>query len=693
MRACAPMFALATVLLAFLLLSVGSAFAQGKALALAEKDTAVSAVGYLSTLQDPDGTLTLEDVVARRDSFQPIPGPFNVGYSRKGAWWLRITVAPGQHGGGDWLLELTAPYTDMIDVYAPARVTGQGQGAGGDDVEVVHSRTGSLVPFSERGLFSHLFVVRTELTDLRQQDIYIRLAGNRSLTASPTFWRLSPFLGKLTFNVLMVAFILGAGTITGLGSVIFGLWLRSKPFVWYGVYVALGAMVVLGNSGFLTLLLYPLSPTVVLRLQNVVGCLTIMTAAFMVRALFCSSGRNPVASRLMIAIGAIAAICAVIAAFGHYGLIAPFLSLNLLLLCILIPWVAVLSLWRREPAAIWYSIGFIAYGFCGGWFMLMVLGVLPASTFGERGYQIVSVLNMVTMFVGLATSLRAGVRERRSLELQLLRASQQNERELEAAVVQRTLALESEIEARRSAEAALRVALREQRHFLTMVSHEFRAPLASIRVAIAIIERRLSELDDAARREVSKIVRTVGRLSHLIDAFLAEEVLEKSALQPRLAALDLAALAREIAQEQTAVTGRDIQVEAAAVAPVEADSALLRTALENLIGNAVKYTDGGITIAVHPEDDAVAIAVKDCGPPIPQEDRPFLFERYYRASSAADRSGIGIGLSIVQKIAALHGGAARLESDGSGGNIFVLSIPTNIQSHQEQFDSAHAAES
>ncbi len=649
-------------------LMLGMVSARASALVLTGEDLTVAAAGHLAVLRDAEGRMTVDDVIAARETFQPIPGTFNAGYSPQGAWWLRLTVQPDQGGDGEWLLELTAPFTDAIDVYAPAVI-------GATLRPSVHRRTGALVPLAERELISHLYVVQTDLTAGAKQDIYIRIAGKRALTASLTLWRESAFLGHLTSHALLIAFIVGAACITALGSVIFGVWLRASAFVWYGAYLSFAALVVLGNSGLTAFLLSGLSPALVIRLQGMIGCTTIMSGAFMVRAIFCADGRHPVVSRIFAGIGLAAGGSVAAAALGYYSLVAPVLIAGLLLMCVLLPWLAIMRVKRREPAAGWYCFGFSAYSLSGIWFCLMVLGIVPMSTIGERGYQISSLLTMVAIFVGLATSVRAGARERRGLQEKLLRASQQNERELEQAVAQRTAALESEIAARRAAEAALVEAMREQRHFLVIVSHEFRTPLAAIRVAIAIIERRLGAADAMAQREAARIIRTVSRLSQMIDTFLAEEVLDKTSVQLRRAPINLSALAQDICQDHAAQSRRDIRCVAADAPAIDADCDLLRTAIENLVTNAIRYTEGQIRVAVQPDTDGVAVVVEDEGPGIPEDERLLIFERYYRASSTRSHAGIGIGLSIVRKIITLHGGRATVEGAPGHGSRFTLWLP------------------
>lgn len=637
---------------------------------LHERDQAVAASGHMTALYDPTGTMSLPAAIAAADRFQPVTGPFNGGYT-KGAWWLRLAVRPEAGAGGAWLLQLVSPYTDSIEIYAP-RLTKTGRD------ELALQRTGALVPIPQRDFVSHLFVVRTDLEEGREQAIYIRLAGGRTLTAAPYFWRLSPFMGHVTFDVLRTSFIVGAAFMTAAGSLIFGLWLRARGFVWYGIYLGLAALVIAGNSGFMTLLLSPLDPALILRLQSVNGCLTILTAAMFTRSVFCAEGRARVGNWLLLASALLSAVFTIYAAAGLYRAIAPFQSLNLLILCVLIPILAIAKARRGEPAAWWYLVGFGAYSLSGIWFMLMVLGVLPLSTFGERGYQVLSTLTMVAIFVGLATSLRAGVRERRNLQAALLEASQHNEQVLAEAVTERTRELQAEVEARRAAEAALRVAMSEQRHFLTMVSHEFRTPLGAIRAAAAVVQRRLALFDDAARREAERIVRTAARLAYLVDAFLAEEVLDKSTFRPRREVVDVAEIVGDVCRELSQQSGREIVVAASTAGSIEADPGLLRTAVGNLVGNALKYSERPVAVEVGPRAERIAIAVRDEGPGIPEAERTAIFERFYRSGHDRAQGGTGIGLSIVKKIVTVHGGSLELDSEVGRGSVFTMILPRSL---------------
>lgn len=657
-----PLFVLAFVLL---LLSAPARSADLPLLVSNEDSVPLS--GHLEALEDRSGQMTLAEVMEKGREFHPLPGDFSVGYT-SAAWWLRVRVMPEAGAQGPWYLALNAPYTDMIETYAPD-VTAEGE------VAPTLKRTGGLRPLNERDLITNTYTVRVTLTAGEPTEIYLRFSGNRALNAKPVLWRLPAFLKHQTLHVLLIAIAMGAAMITAIGSAIFGIWLRNRQFVWYGIYVGATALVFLSNSGFLALILDMVPPRGVLRIQGAVSCLSIMTGAFMVRSIFCPPGRMRHLGRAILGFGLFAGVCIPVSASGYYGMVAPLLMAGVLLLAGIVPIIAALQLRGGGPAAVWYFVGFSSYAIATFWFAVMVFGLTPPTSLMEWGHQSIGLLHMFAIFAGLAAALRAGARERRSLQTSLLRASQRNAAELEQAVAQRTAALEAEIIARQEAEAALQVALREQRNFLVMVSHEFRTPLANVRAAIAVIERDLLAAGENLKREAGKIVRAVIRLNSLIDTFLTDELVQTASMRMEVASVDLAALAATLAREFSAESGREVSISGAAKAEVEGDPVLLRSVVENLIGNAIKHSEGAVRIALESAPDGFTLRVRDEGNGIAPEEQQAIFDRYYRSPAARSRPGAGLGLHIAKRVVEMHQGGIRVLSTPGEGSTFEIWLP------------------
>lgn len=629
----------------------------------------VPAKGHLEAFYDPTGALTLEQVRGPSGHFIALPGNFNASYVPKGAWWVRLRLAPEPGAAGQWWLVITAPYTDRIAVYAPD------EAEDGSLVRSRHKETGALVPARARDLFTFTNVVRLQVPAGETSEVYLRLSGNRALNAQLTLWRLPELTRHLTLSVLAFALGVGAAIITSLGTLIMATWLRSPQFAWYGAYVGAVALVFLGNGGFGQVLLHAWDPGDVVRLQNMVGCFATMSGAFMARALFRTRKHARIVDVLIQLLGYGAALSIGISALGYYKIIAPYLMLGILGLAVVSPWLALQQVRHREPAGLWYFFGFTCYCAATIWFSLVVLGVAPLNDFLNWGYQTAGFLHMAAIFAGLASSMRAGSRERRRLEGQLLAVSRSNERQLERAVAERTAALNAEVEGRRQAEDALQRALKEQRNFLVMVSHEFRTPLSTMRLAVAVLERGLGTGMSALRREVDKVGRSVIRLSNLIDTFLADEWLEHSAMMLQHRPVEMGALVAEVVREHGAQAPGRVFLGNCTETVIEGDGVLLRTVLDNLVGNALKHTDGPVTASLAPADDGVLIEVADRGRGVPEAEREEIFERYYRSPSTVTRPGTGIGLYLARLIVEQHAGWIKVGDRSEGGSVFKVWLP------------------
>ncbi|WP_171060644.1 sensor histidine kinase [Poseidonocella sp. HB161398] len=213
----------------------------------------------------------------------------------------------------------------------------------------------------------------------------------------------------------------------------------------------------------------------------------------------------------------------------------------------------------------------------------------------------------------------------------------------------------------------------QTRQFNADISHELRTPLAEMRTLIDMEEAepapgtaaRLLELNGA-------MARTIGQLLSLAHA---SEDAALSEAPPR--PLDLAGLIREVASEAAPgiyAAGREIEIEGAAVpVRIAGDAALLKSALRNLAENALHHGAGRIRIALGPVEGGLAIRVADEGRGVAAEALPRLGTRFFRAG--ARNRGSGLGLSIVERVAALHGGRLELGNLAGGGFEAVLVLP------------------
>lgn len=231
-------------------------------------------------------------------------------------------------------------------------------------------------------------------------------------------------------------------------------------------------------------------------------------------------------------------------------------------------------------------------------------------------------------------------------------------------------------------------ALQAERRFTADAAHELRTPLAALRMRIQLMQRQQASAS-AAPVDLQGLRDEVDRCTALTESLLAlarldPERPESLAREP----VDLEVLFGRLAAARPAVAGDGTTLRFDAGARVvHAHPALLESALRNLIDNALRYgaPGGRVEVGAMAVGPTLRIAVRDDGPGVADADRARLTERFFRVLGTG-RPGSGLGLSIVARIAALHGAALRFEQglDGRGLGVVIEFAEANA-SHQKTF--------
>ncbi len=221
---------------------------------------------------------------------------------------------------------------------------------------------------------------------------------------------------------------------------------------------------------------------------------------------------------------------------------------------------------------------------------------------------------------------------------------------------------------------------RQKDDFLAMLAHELRNPLAAIQYANQLAT--LTKTDDNPATEV--IDRQVKNLAHLIDDLLDVSRITRDKIQLRKEAVDGRVLIeRALATVGPAITERRHSLNndiAGTDLPLHVDPVRVEQILVNLLSNAAKYTpEGGrLYVRAYALDGQVIYKIKDTGVGIPSEMLPRVFELFTQVNRSLDRSqgGLGIGLTVVRKLAEMHGGSVSATSEGIGqGSEFTVRLP------------------
>jgi CheY-like chemotaxis protein len=219
--------------------------------------------------------------------------------------------------------------------------------------------------------------------------------------------------------------------------------------------------------------------------------------------------------------------------------------------------------------------------------------------------------------------------------------------------------------------------------FLAMLSHELRNPLSAIFNALHVL--RLQHTENPIQQKAKIIIeRQVGQLAHLIDDLLEVSRVITGRIQLHQERLEMRGIVeRAIESARPLIDRRKHELSVSLPAEpiwLQGDPTRLEQVVVNLLNNAAKYTDAGghIRLTARQEGGEVVLGVRDTGVGIAPELLPRIFDLFTQADRTLDRSrgGLGIGLSLVQRLVELHGGTVGAHSAGIGqGSEFVVRLP------------------
>jgi two-component system sensor histidine kinase CpxA len=224
-----------------------------------------------------------------------------------------------------------------------------------------------------------------------------------------------------------------------------------------------------------------------------------------------------------------------------------------------------------------------------------------------------------------------------------------------------------------------------QSRLLKDISHELRSPLARLSVALELARQRSGP---EAQAVLDRISLESSRMNELIASLMTISRLESGSGTLRKVSVELEAIVDEVARDAAfEAQARNCQVEAEIVdeLPILGDPALLRSAIENVVRNATRYTAEGTTVKIraekaqrlHPE---AVVRVSDAGPGVPEDSLEKIFRPFYRIDDARVRStgGVGLGLAITERAVRLHGGSVKASNLAGGGLSVEIRLPLEV---------------
>lgn len=591
----------------------------------------------LAVLRDASGQETIDSVSQpqRMADFTPVPSGFSGGYTRH-SHWLRFTLQappPNADGKRELLLEIHPPYLDDLRLYLslpPATPPGTTQPQH-TTPRFEQRPGGDLQPQSAKEYPYRGFVYRVVFQDDQARTAYVRLRTNSSSVLIVKAWEPGQFLAKTSREYALFGLLLGL-VLTGLlANIWHGLWRHEEIYRRYIAYLFATLFNLLGINGLASEFLLPEAPY---WADKWVPLGIILVVLFGVRfyALALNIAQAAPWMRWVYRVQFWLAIASLPAPFlGFYPEAIQVLLSFVLLMMLTGTWRSI-QIWREGNDNGNGKILLLAhlFGLSGNLSAVpALLGLLPGQFWLIYGFQLRSVGTLLVLQLMLAKHVQA----------------------MQTKLTQATV----DIEIAKSKAQQEHAQREQQRHFLSMLTHELKTPLFIIRLRLGATNAtpRMQAHAERAVHDIDAIVERCAMVSRLDD----------EADEPQREPCQLAPLLSDvIAQHQGAQRVALQMAPSVQNAPVHTDPLLLRTILNNLVDNALKYAPPGdvvhITATPGPHADRPSLcirvdnAVSKVGAPNPAQ----VFQKYYRAPGAHQQSGSGLGLYIAKALADQLGG-------------------------------------
>ena len=648
-----------------------AALAQS-ALSLQPDTRQLQGSGHMSLLRDAGGRMTADEAMTST-RWQALPGAVSAGYTND-AIWLRLVVERSPEASGEWVLRFTNALLDDVRLYRPDGARGWSEQVSGENLARADW------PVKARNV-----VFRTRMEAPGREIWLVRLQGKNAMATDLELWQHAAFDDYSRKEYFYYGLYFGCFFLLILLHVFFWRMTREAQSGWYFLYVLNVTLTELLTTAIPQQLLdLPVGLSDPLLALSICASLAVGTHFAMQQ--LGMSAKWPFFNRAMLVnADLVAAVGAGLILSGHFAsgvILAQLLAMaNIVVMLSLASWMAV----RGHKAARFYLLAFGIFYVGALISYLRNLEVVPSNFWTHHASTIGSLIHMVLMSVRLNLRYDGLRRDKELAQAETVRAVRDLNDNLENLVARRTDDLHQEIFQRVQLEVELRKALEverrikdEQQDFLAMVSHEFRTPLAIITTTAQQIAKNLNAARERTLARCQNLRDAAHRMAALVDEYLSADRMDATAFRP--APSDPHSLIADALAEWP--PGR-INTSMQALPPhFVCDKGLLHVALRNLLNNALRHATGGqaihLSAATH-SDGSLCLSVSNPGEPIPEDEVPRLFQKYFRGRAAQHQPGAGLGLYLVRRIAGMHGGEVRLVNDAASGTVtFSLLIPAGV---------------
>jgi two-component system, sensor histidine kinase LadS len=683
------------------LLVTRTAHAQ-KPLVLEDQLAGVRLGHYVQVFEDKSGTLDITQVSAQalanqwRPTGSDAPG-FGMSQS---AFWLRLTVDNPAPRNRDWMLEVAYAQLDRIALYTPT------------ENGFAKREAGDMVPFAARDVAYHHVVFAIAEPAHSQRVIYVRVQTSGSATVPLLAWTPLRFVEHQNRELAGYWLFYGVMMIMAVYNLFIYVSIRTPEYLYYVLYNLSLLLFELTLNGHTFQWLLPNHTWLANHLMPfAIGVNQVWTSLFAMEYLKLRE-HEPRFARIARMIAWVSAALAMFGLFGPYAVTIRVLVLNTILVAFIVPAAAIPLARKGHRQARQFLVAWGALVAGVFIYVLKTFGILPSSWLSNWGIQLGAGVEITLLSLSLADRINTMRANLAQLNAQL----SQNVSDLRLALQQ--------------AEAGTRAKL----DFLATVSHELRTPLnaiinipegiladfARVRRAKCQSCQSLFELSpeeqvtnetvcpechavsslrvdqttlfqgqpERAVRHLEQIERSGKHLLQMVNGILDFSKVSANKLSLSLERVNIPALAEETVASLTDLAKRanvELVFERAAPNPdIEAllcDRMRIQQVLINLIGNAIKFSDGRgrVTVSAELKYGSCVLVVRDQGIGIAPEDCARVFESFEQVDTGDTRKygGTGLGLSICKALVGLHNGRIWLQSEPGVGSTFYVSLPLN----------------
>jgi signal transduction histidine kinase len=621
--------------------------------------------GHMELLKDPSLKMDFSEVLkaGEKGRFRHLDANLNNGYKQE-ACWVRLTIERNSSFPEHSLLRLKPNYINYLTLYIQIP---------GKDPKLASSyrivRLGNHIPAPERPVLHPDFVVPLVIPASEPVIIYARVFSNSSISLAGVVHTATDLRDYSNLHIIIQSSVLGIFLTILLINVIFYISTRDRIFFSYSTYLLAGIIVNFAVEGVMTLLF----PSIVHLVSDYlvyggIG-LNILVYSEFSRILFSkAAGRWSMHYMRLLSLLGLVTIIAV--PLGFYPIMAPLGFIGFLTL-VAIQLVLSYRLRVYFPGSEIYIVLAFTVNALGYFHMLLrLIGVIPLGFLWDMNtLQFTSLFHITLISIALSRRVLMAERvltERAEQALNTAKATEQKALALARDMTQELRKSNTKLEV---ALASEQHALQQQHRFLSMLSHEYRTPLAVIRGNLDIIEIQNPGQQCRYDEELSAMHHAVDRLVEVMEVSLERSRHSEPSINSELQRISLVPyLSFLVATMQSMWPLCTFSYnETPDSHTILGDSKTLKTAIFNLLDNARKYSlpDSPVEVETHEEEGVAVITIRNQGEMFSNEDGEEFFNKYSRGDHSKSTSGAGLGLWLVRNIIEQHNGHVTLKATAS----------------------------